>query len=129
MNKRLQLQLLKILTRCIILNDKYVVCVKKWIELVGHFPHANSSKFANFKSWKLALIVNFGARDGMQVPRKFLVQRDQEKYLIYYNKFFWEKKCTFPIHSLPFFPSMLQPIWSLGLIRNTILLYTLMFFL
>ena len=108
-----------------------MVCVEKWNELVGHFPLVNSSKFANFKSWKLAVteqLVNFGDGDGMQVPGKFLVQRNQEKYLIYYN-FFWEKKYTFPIHSLPFFPSMLQPVWSLGLIRNTILLYTLMFFL
>ena len=129
MNKRLQLQLLKILRRCIILIDKYVLFVKKWIELVGHFPLANSSKFANFKSWKLAVIVNFEDGDGMQVAGKFLIQQDQEKCLIYYNNVSWEKKYTFPIHSLPFFPSMLQPIWSLGLIQNTILLYTLMFFL
>ena len=73
-----------------------MVCVKKWIELVRHFPHANSSKFANFKSWKLAVIVNFGAGDGMQVPGKFLVQRDQEKYLIDYNNFFLRKKVHFP---------------------------------
>ena len=72
-----------------------MLCVKKWIDLVGHLALANSSKFANFKSWKLAVIVIFGDGDGMEVPRKFLVQQDQEKYLIYYNNFFWKKKVHF----------------------------------
>ena len=75
-----------------------MVCVRKRNELVGHFLLGKSSKFAKkgsqswwvkFKSSKLVAIeqlVKFGDDDGMEVPRNFLVQSDQEMYLIYcYN--------------------------------------------
>ena len=46
MKKRLQQEILKISTRCIILDDKHTVCVRKKNELVAYFLLEKSSKFA-----------------------------------------------------------------------------------
>ena len=49
MKKRLQQKILKVLTGCIILDNKYIVCARKRNELVGHFLLEKLSKFAKKK--------------------------------------------------------------------------------